>query len=75
MVSRHANPGLTVRPPAEVKSAAQAVLDRRGREMQAFVTACLIAVAAEPDKLLALLAPYWPDPRPRGRPRRPAEGE
>jgi hypothetical protein len=72
MGSQHADPALTVRPPAEVKAAAQAVLDERDREMRAFVTACLAGVAAEPDKMLKLLTRYWPAPKARGRPRRPA---
>lgn len=70
MPSQHANPALTVRPPADVKAAAQTELDDRGKEMQAFVTACLAAVANEPDKMLSVVEKYWPAPRPRGRPRR-----
>ncbi|WP_018588935.1 hypothetical protein [Salinispora arenicola] len=69
MGSQHADPALTVRPPKEIQSAAKAVLDARGREMRAFVTACLAAVAAEPDEVLAMLASHWPAPKPRGRPR------
>lgn len=68
MPSQHANPGLTVRPPVEVKDAAQAVLTERGKEMQGFVTACLATLAAEPDRLLRLVGRHWPPPRRRGRP-------
>ena len=70
MGSQHADPALTVRPPAEVKAAAQAILDQRDLELRAFITACLSAIAAEPDRMLTLLAEYWPQAKRRGRPRR-----
>lgn len=68
--NRHLDPALTVRPPAQVKADAQAVLRERGLEMRAFVTACLVAVAADPDRMLQQLAAHWPDDKPKGRPRR-----
>jgi hypothetical protein len=68
--SQHAEPeGLTVRPGAEVKAAASKVLAARELEMRGFIVACLAALAADPDGLLAMLAPHWPPPKPRGRPR------
>jgi hypothetical protein len=69
--SQHAERALTVRPPVELRNAAQRVLTERDREMQAFVVACLAALTADPDPFLAQLAVYWPPPKPRGRPRRP----
>jgi hypothetical protein len=69
--SRHADPALTVRPPAQVKADAQTVLRERGLEMRAFVTACLAALAADPDQTLKQLTPHWPEDKPKGRPRRP----
>jgi len=71
MGSQHADPALTVRPPGEVKSQAEAVLKERGLEMRGFVVACLSTLAAEPDALLAQIAGRWPAEKPRGRPRRP----
>jgi hypothetical protein len=68
--SQHAEPeALTVRPGAEVKAAASRVLSERDLEMRAFIVACLTALAAEPDRFLATLAPHWPPAKPRGRPR------
>ncbi len=70
MGSQHADPALTVRPSAEVKSRADTVLKERGLEMRGFVVACLAALAAEPEPLLATLKQHWPAEKPRGRPRR-----
>lgn len=72
MATRHRNPPLNVRPDGALKAAAQAELERRDREMTAFVTACLTAVSADPDGFLSVLEPYWPAPTPMGRPRREA---
>jgi hypothetical protein len=73
MSSQHAGVSLTVRPDRQVKEGADAALAARGREMQAFVVACLVALAADPDGFLAALAPYWPAPKLLGRPRRDQE--
>jgi hypothetical protein len=70
MSSQHRDPALTVRPPADLKAAAQEAL--RGREMQAFVVACLTALTADPDGFLARLEDHWPARKPLGRPRRSA---
>ncbi len=43
--------------------------------MRAFVTPCLAAVEAEPDKVLKLLARYWPAPKTRCRPPRSATAQ
>jgi hypothetical protein len=70
MPNVHANPGLTTRPPEEVQAAAKTALADRGHHMEAFIAACLAALAANPDRFLAALARHWPEPRPRGRPKR-----
>lgn len=71
--SQHSNPALTVRPERPVKAGATAVLSDRGLEMEAFITACLVALADDPDRFLAALRPYWPPVKPRGRPRNTQE--
>lgn len=73
MSNRHKDRALTFRPPEEVRAPAQDALTERGREIGAFLTACLDALAANPDGFLAQLAPHWPDPKPRGRPPRDAK--
>lgn len=70
MSNRHRDRALTVRPAEDIRAPAQAALAVRGREIGAFVAACLAALAADPDRFLAHLAPHWPAPRPKGRPRR-----
>ncbi|WP_216216881.1 hypothetical protein [Amycolatopsis aidingensis] len=72
MPSEHAEPALTVRAPAELKSAAQDVLNDRGLEMRSFIVACLTGLREDPDGLLDVLARHWPAPKPRrgGRPPR-----
>jgi hypothetical protein len=73
MPSKHANRALTTRPPEAIRVAAQEALDQRQRQMEAFIAACLTALAADPDRFLADLTAHWPPPRQIGRPRRPAE--
>jgi hypothetical protein len=68
--SDHADPAVTVRPPAGLKTRAQAELAARGRGLRGFVTACLAALVADPEGFLAGLAEHWPAEKPRGRPRR-----
>lgn len=68
MSSRHADPALTVRPPAELTAKAKQLLGSRSRQMRGFITACLAALNANPDAFLAQLAEYWPAEKPRGRP-------
>lgn len=70
MSSQHRDPALTVRPPADALSTAQAVLDARSLEMRGFITACLTAVAADPDDFLGRIAEHWPAQKKRGRPPR-----
>lgn len=67
---KHVDPPLTVRPPAELKQAAQQLLAGRGLQMRAFVVACLTALKKDPDQFLADLKPHWPAPKPHrgGRP-------
>lgn len=74
--SNHADPPLTVRPPAEVLAATKDILDTHGHEIRGFVVACMNALGAEPDAFLAQLAEHWPAPKPRGRPpKAAADGE
>ncbi|MFJ3310268.1 hypothetical protein ACIPSA_46210 [Streptomyces sp. NPDC086549] len=75
MSSQHRDPPLTVRPPATLKADAQKELTNRGREMKAFIVACLNALVADPDGFLNLLNEHWPAETPRGRPRKTAEPE
>lgn len=70
MSSQHADPALTVRPPAAVTAQAQAALKARDLKMRAFVTACLQAFNTDPDGFLDGLATHWPADKPRGRPPR-----
>jgi hypothetical protein len=66
--SQHADPAMTVRPPADVREKAVNLLARRQREMQAFIVACLGAFNADPDGFLEVVLPHWPAPKPLGRP-------
>lgn len=70
VTSQHRDPALTVRPDPAVRAAGQAALDTRSRGLQAFITACLACLAADPDRMLALLDPYWPPTKKPGRPPR-----
>ncbi|MGP3990800.1 hypothetical protein [Streptomyces sp. 3N207] len=70
MSSQHRDPALTVRPPADLKEAAQSALSARDIEIRAFVVACLKALVANPDQFLKVLTGHWPEKKPRGRPRR-----
>lgn len=69
MADRHRDPPLTVRPPADVLAGAQAVMAERSLEMRGFVSACLAAVAHDPDGFLRVLDGHWPPEKRRGRPR------
>jgi hypothetical protein len=68
--SQHKDPAMTVRVPSGLKADARHTLAARGLELRAFVVACLTALRTHPEQVLALVEPYWPDPKPRGRPRR-----
>ena len=63
------------RPTADEYDQAKAVLASEGREMDAFLRACLRLLRDKPTALLALLAPHWPPPKPRGQPRKQPAGE
>lgn len=67
--SHHAEPAMTIRVPPGFKDDARDTLGRRGLELRAFIVACLGALRAHPEQILTLVEPYWPDPKPRGRPR------
>jgi hypothetical protein len=71
MPSQHAHPARTFRPEPGEYADAQADLAARGKEMDAFLRACLLWLHRDPDRSLAALAEAWPGPRPRGRPPRP----
>ena len=68
--SQHAEPAMTVRVPTGLKDDARQTLSGRGLELRAFIVACLAALRAHPEAVLAVVEPYWPDPKVRGRPRR-----
>jgi hypothetical protein len=68
MPSQHAHPARTFRPEHAEYADAQADLAARGKEMDAFLRACLRWVHGDPDRSLAALALVWPGPRPGGRP-------
>jgi hypothetical protein len=69
-MDRHRSRGRTVRPEPAEAAAAEPHLD--GRTWEDLLRAALRALAAEPDRTLALLEPYWPASRRRGRPRKSA---
>jgi hypothetical protein len=71
MSSQHRFPARTFRPEPGEYADAQADLTARGKEMDAFLRACLRWLHRDPDRFLATLAPAWPSPRPRGRPSGP----
>lgn len=66
--NKHLDPGITVRAPAGLKDAARNVLAEHNRELRAFIVACLTALRDDPKHFLPHLDPYWPEPKPRGRP-------
>ena len=68
MPSQHRHPARTFRPEPGEYDDAQADLTARGKEMDAFLRACLRWLHRDPDRFLATLTPVWPSPRPRGRP-------
>lgn len=68
MPSQHRLKGTTVRPEPEEVEAAKPHLG--GRSIETALRALLRALAADPARVLELLAPYWPPEKPRGRPRK-----
>src|SRR5258708_31560406 len=71
MPSQHRHPARTFRPEPGEYDDAQADLTARGKEMDAFLRACLRWLHRDPDRFLTTITPAWPRPRPRGRPPRP----
>src|SRR5712691_3424529 len=71
MSSQHRLPAKNFRPEPGEYADAQVDLAARGKEMDAFLRACLRWLHRDPDMFLATLTPVWPGPRPRGRPPRP----
>ena len=74
MPSQHRLQPRSFRPEPAEYAAAQAELVARGRQMDAFLRACLRALHRDPDRFLAVLAPVWPSPKPTGRPPRQEAG-
>jgi hypothetical protein len=72
---RHADPKLTVRPTEELRRAVLDLLRQRGLTAQDFMIACLSALASDPERQIEAVAPYWPEPKPRGRPPKKADTE
>jgi hypothetical protein len=73
MASQHKLKGTTVRPEPEELDAAKPHLN--GRSVETLLRASLRALAADPERTLAALEPYWPPEKPRGRPRKQPAGE
>jgi hypothetical protein len=67
---RHRDPGVLARPSPELREQSKQVLGDAGWTMSDFLIACLAAVVRNPAGMLASLAKYRLDPKPRGRPRR-----
>ncbi|MFB4280821.1 hypothetical protein ACBJ59_36415 [Nonomuraea sp. MTCD27] len=58
----------------EVKAAQEHIPD--GKNMGAFIRACVRALGQNPAAVLAAIAEHWPeDPKPTGRPRKQPAGE
>ncbi len=70
MGSQHRLKPHAFRPEPQEYAAAKAELEARGRQMDAFLRACLRWLHRDPDGFLDLLAPVWPRPKPQGRPGR-----
>jgi hypothetical protein len=60
-------PNKCFRPEANEYAGATSNLLERDRHIGDFLRACLAWVKADPDAALATLAPWWPEPRPRGK--------
>lgn len=69
MSNEHADPPLTVRPPAVVLDATKTALNERGLDMRGLVVAALSEFADDPDRVVARLARRWPPSKLRGQPR------
>lgn len=69
MPSRHELTTSTFRPERTELADAGPLLPQ-GKTMDAFLRACLRAVADRPAEFLTLVEPYWPPDKPRGRPRK-----
>lgn len=72
---RHARPVASFRPePGEYATAVE-LLGARHRGVGDYLRACLLRLASDPDGVLRELAPYWPQPRPKGNPQHRARHE
>lgn len=69
MSSRHGQPQHSWRPEPGEYAHAKASLHARSRTMSSYLRACLRWLNRDPEAALATLAPFWPQPRPTGRPR------
>jgi hypothetical protein len=71
VISRHSTrEAVSVRTTAEIRDAAKEALEAADWTIVDFVVAALRAVAAKPAQVLRMLAPYRPEPKPAGRPRK-----
>lgn len=68
MTNQHtdSDSALTVRVPAEVLAAGKSAVAERHLQMRGFVSACLSALAADPDTFLHALEGHWPPEKTRG---------
>lgn len=65
-----ANYAMTVRTPKRDQDAAKDALTERGWGLREFFVACLLAVAADPDAVLAQVEAHRREPGKPGRPRK-----
>lgn len=75
MSDRHRDPGVTARPPQEVKDAATNALAAQGWTVSDAVIAALAWIISDPASALAQLSPHRPPPKKTGRPRKRRDGE
>jgi len=66
MPDRHRDPTVTIRPTADIKTQAAAVLNTHGWS----ILAALHQLLANPDRRIVDVEPYRPPPKPIGRPRK-----
>lgn len=71
MSSQHRLKPTNFRPETDEFEPVKQAMDDQGREMDAFLRACLRWYRHDPESATETLAPHWPPSRPRGRPPRP----
>lgn len=76
MGSRHRDTAaVTARIPGRLRDDANGAIQARGRTLKDFVVACLRALVADPESILHVLAPHWPEQQRRGRPPGSRDGD